>query len=99
MFQDLPPIPRRTFLAYGLAAGWMASRAFAESPASGNSPAMPVNALSPLKQRLLSGQSATLLIISDSTGYQEVSATRRFIRWLAAQFSSHRVTELYWAEW
>lgn len=58
-----------------------------------------VNAFSPLKKKLAEGQSATLLIISDSTGYKDTAGTRRFIRWLAAQYPAHRVTESYWAEW
>ena len=94
------PIPRRTFLAYGLATGWAASWAFGESPAAKSNPALPVvNAFSPLKKKLADGHSATLLIISDSTGYKDTSGTRRFIRWLASQFPSHSVTEWYWAEW
>ncbi|WP_395735645.1 hypothetical protein [Prosthecobacter sp.] len=96
MLRDLPPIPRRIFLSYGLAMGCAASKVFAEPAASG---LPPVNALSLLKKKLVDGESATLLIISDSTGYKESSGTRRFIRWLAAQFPSHHVTELYWAEW
>ena len=95
---DVPGIPRRTFLAYSLAAGWVASRAFAESPKVGSS-LSPANAWSPLKKKLVDGRSATFLIISDSTGYRDISDTRRFIRWLASQYPSHRVTELYWAEW
>ncbi len=59
----------------------------------------PANAWSPLKKKLADGQSATLLIISDSTGYRDISGTRKFLRWLASQYPSHRVTELYWAEW
>ncbi len=57
------------------------------------------NAWSRLKRKLAAGESATLLIISDSTGYRDISGTRRFIRWLAAQYPTHRITELYWAEW
>ncbi|HEY3901705.1 MAG TPA: SGNH/GDSL hydrolase family protein [Chthoniobacter sp.] len=92
------PIPRRVFLACGLTAGWMATRGLAGSSA-GDRILPPVNAFSRLKKKLVDGQSATLLIISDSTGYRDISATRRFIRWLASQYPSHRVTELYWAEW
>lgn len=93
-------IPRRAFLAYGLATGWAASWTLAESPAAKSNPALPaVNAFSPLKKKLGDGQSATLLLISDSTGYRDISGTRRFIRWLASQFPSHSVTEWYWAEW
>lgn len=100
MPRNVPSISRRTFLAYGLAAGWVVSRAIAESSAGRSGPALPpVNALSRLKKKLVDGQSATLLIISDSTGYRDISGTRRFIRWLASQYPSHRVTELYWAEW
>lgn len=93
--------PRRTFLACSLgAAGCTVLQAFAGSPAAKSHPALsPVNALSRLKKKLAEGQSATLLIISDSTGYKDSSGTRRFIRWLASQFPSHRTTELYWAEW
>jgi len=94
------PIPRRTFLAYSLAAGWAASRAFADSSAPGSSPSLPaVNAFSPLKKKLAEGRSVTLLIISDSTGYKDTSGTRRFIRWLASQYPTHTATEWYWAEW
>src|SRR5437660_365565 len=97
---DFTPIPRRAFLGYGLAACWAASRAFAESPASKIGPSSSAaNAWSRLKKKLADGHSATLLIISDSTGYRDDSGTRRFIRWLASQYPSHRVTELYWAEW
>ncbi|EDY19417.1 hypothetical protein CfE428DRAFT_3102 [Chthoniobacter flavus Ellin428] len=93
-------IPRRTFLTYSLAACGTASRLFAQStPAHGGSGLPPVNAFSVLKKRLAAGQSATLLLISDSTGYREDSATRRFIRWLATQYPSHRTLEWYWAEW
>lgn len=91
MLHDLPSIPRRTFLIHGLAAGLMASRTFAEPAA--------VNAFSPLKKKLAEGRSATLLIISDSTGYKDTSGTRRFIRWLASEHPSHSITEWYWAEW
>src|SRR5205085_462427 len=81
---------RRTFLAYSLAAGWAASRAFADSSAPGSNPVLPaVNAISPLKKKLVDGQSVTLLIISDSTGYKDTSGTRRFIRWLASQYPTH----------
>jgi hypothetical protein len=59
----------------------------------------PVNALSRLKKKLAAGESATLLIISDSTGYRDISGTRRFIRWLATQYPATRTTEWYWAEW
>jgi hypothetical protein len=59
----------------------------------------PLNAFSRLKKKLSDGASATLLIISDSTGYKETSGPRRFIRWLAAQYPAPRTTELYWAEW
>jgi lysophospholipase L1-like esterase len=97
---NISPIPRRTFLAYGLATAWAASRGFAESPGSkAGSSLSPTNAWSGLKKKLVDGQSATLLVISDSTGYREDSGTRKFIRWLASQYPSHRVTELYWAEW
>jgi len=91
---------RRTFLAYGLAAGLAAARGFAETPPANaaQNPARP-NAFSRLKKKLRDGQSATLLIISDSTGYPIQAGTRRFIRWLAAQFPAHRVAELLWAEW
>lgn len=100
MIKDLPVIPRRTFIAYGLAAACTVSQALEEPIPAGSKLSLPqVNAFSPLKQKLMEGQSATLLIISDSTGYKDTSGTRRFIRWLAAQFPSHRVTELYWAEW
>jgi hypothetical protein len=100
MLRDLPAIPRRTFFAHALAAGWTASECFAElTPGGSMGSVLPVNAFSPLKKKLVDGVSATLLIISDSTGYKDTSGTRRFIRWLAAQFPSHRVTELYWAEW
>lgn len=92
------PISRRAFLAGGLTAGWLATRSFAGSSA-GERILPAVNALSRLKKKLGDGQSATLLIISDSTGYRDISGTRRFIRWLAAQYPSHRVTEWYWAEW
>ncbi|QIF02740.1 SGNH/GDSL hydrolase family protein [Roseimicrobium sp. ORNL1] len=92
-------IPRRTFLVQ-LAAGCSAAGAMGQTLQSKDAPALPaVNALSPLKKKLGEGKSATLLIISDSTGYKDVSGTRRFIRWLATQFPSHRVTESYWAEW
>src|ERR1700679_2826715 len=93
---NILPLRRRSFLAYGLATALTVSRGFAESPDPGLSPA---NAWSPLKKKLALGLSATLLVISDSTGYREDSGTRKFIRWLAAQYPSHRVTELYWAEW
>jgi lysophospholipase L1-like esterase len=93
---NVTPIPRRAFLA-SLAVGWAASRAFAQPPVGPDT--MAANAWSRLKKKLVDGQSATLLIISDSTGYKETSGTRRFIRWLAAQYPAHRVTELYWAEW
>jgi hypothetical protein len=94
------PLPRRTFLAQGLAAGWALSQSFADSPPGSSVPGLPpVNALSRLKRKLAQGQSATLLLISDSTGYKDSSGTRRWIRWLAAQYPAHRVTELYWAEW
>src|SRR5260221_3751698 len=97
---DFTPIPRRTFFAYGLAAGWAASRAFAESPASKIGPgSSAASAWSRLKKKLADGHSATLLIISDSTGYRDDSGTRRFIRWLASQYPSHRLTELCWAGW
>lgn len=97
----MTPIPRRTFFAYGLAAGWAASRALAESspPARGGDGALPESSFSRLKKKLAEGQSATLLLISDSTGYRDISGTRRFIRWLAAQYPGHRTTEWYWAEW
>ena len=99
-YSDIPLIPRRAFLAYGLAAGWMGSRMFAEpSAVKGGANSAPPNAWSRLKKKLGDGQSATLLIISDSTGYRDISGTRRFIRWLAAQYPSHRATEWYWAEW
>lgn len=100
MPSNVSPIPRRTFLAYSLATGWAVSRAFADSPATQRDPSLPAaNAFSRLKKKLVSGESATLLIISDSTGYRDDSGTRRFIRWLASQYPSHRVTEWYWAEW
>ena len=94
------PIPRRAFLAYGLAASWAGSRVFAQSPESKSTIALPaVNALSGLKKKLADGKSATLLLISDSTGYKDTSGTRLFIRWLAAQYPTHSATEWYWAEW
>ncbi|HSI64795.1 MAG TPA: hypothetical protein VLE43_16830 [Candidatus Saccharimonadia bacterium] len=100
MSQKHSPIPRRTFLAGGIAAGLAGTLSFAESSAVKSTPALPlVNALSRLKKQLADGKSATLLIISDSTGYKDTSGTRRFIRWLASQSPAHRVTELYWAEW
>jgi len=97
---NIPPISRRTFFAYSLAAGWAASRSFAESPSAGSGAALPpVNSFSQLKKKLVEGQPATLLIISDSTGYRDISGTRRFIRWLASQYPAHRASEWYWAEW
>jgi hypothetical protein len=100
MLPQFTSIPRRAFLGFGVAAGWAAARGFAEAPAETSGWRLPpVNALSRLKKKLAEGQSATFLIISDSTGYKDTSGPRRFIRWLAAQFSTHRVTELYWAEW
>ena len=100
MLRDLHSISRRTFVAYSVAAGWTAAQAFAELTMVESKSSLPqVNALSSLKKKLVKGLSATLLIISDSTGYKDTSGTRRFIRRLAAQFPSHRVTELYWAEW
>ena len=94
------PIPRRVFLAYGLATSLAGPRVFAQSQEPKPLTALPaVNAFSGLKKKLTSGESATLLIISDSTGYKDTSGTRRFIRWLASQFPSHSVTEWYWAEW
>jgi len=103
----MPSIPRRTFLTHSLAAATTAcltSRILAEDPASAAPaksipPIPPFNAFSRLKQKLATGQSATLLLISDSTGYRDISGTRRFIRWLASQYPSYRTTELYWAEW
>lgn len=93
-------IPRRTFLTYSLAACGAVSRLLAQSaPAHGGFDLSPVNAFSSLKKKLAAGQSATLLLISDSTGYREESGTRRFIRWLAAQYPTHRTLEWYWAEW
>lgn len=93
-------IPRRTFLSYGLAACGAASRLFTQSTSAQSGSDVPaVNAFSCLKQKLTAGQCATLLLISDSTGYREESGTRRFIRWLAAQYPSHRTLEWYWAEW
>ncbi|WP_265593777.1 SGNH/GDSL hydrolase family protein [Verrucomicrobium sp. BvORR034] len=96
--RSLPLLPRRTFLTSGLAAsvGCLLGENVATSAVAGV-PA--VNAFSRLKQKLASGESATLLIISDSTGYRADAGTRRFIRWLATQYPSHRVTEWYWAEW
>ena len=93
-------IPRRTFLAQ-LAAGCASTRLIGQEIVTiRETPALPpVNALSPLKQKLKEGKSAILLIISDSTGYKDVSGTRRFIWWLASQFPSHRTVEHYWAEW
>ena len=96
----VPPVSRRAFLVTSLSAACAVSRGFAESsPAGGIPPLPPANAFSPLKKKLAEGKSATLLIISDSTGYRNTSGTRRFIRWLAAQYPSYRVTEYYWAEW
>ncbi|MEZ0385449.1 MAG: SGNH/GDSL hydrolase family protein [Verrucomicrobium sp.] len=91
---------RRAFLASGLAAGcvgWWSSTGFAQSGSTAE--LSTGNAFSRLKKNLANGESATLLIISDSTGYREDSGTRRFIRWLAMQHPSHRVVEWYWAEW
>ena len=108
MIPDMPPIPRRAFLTYSLAAtGWTATRALAQTTApteaSSLTPSvpalLPVNAFSQLKKKLADGKPATLLIISDSTGYKDTSGPRRFIRWLAEQYPSHRTTELYWTEW
>jgi len=97
---------RRTFLTHSLAAATvcLASRVFAQDPNSPTPakeipPVPPLNAFSRLKRKLAAGQSATLLLISDSTGYRDISGTRRFIRWLAAQYPAHRTTEWYWAEW
>ncbi|RBP46293.1 hypothetical protein DES53_102681 [Roseimicrobium gellanilyticum] len=95
----LTSIPRRTFLVQ-LAAGCSAAPLVGQTLPVKDTPALPaVNALSPLKKKLGEGKSATLLIISDSTGYKDVSGTRRFLRWLATQFPSHRAVEYYWAEW
>jgi len=100
MLGNVTPIPRRTFFAYGLAAGWAASRSFAESSFARNGAVLqPVNSFSRLKKKLAEGESATLLIISDSTGYRDISAVRQFIRWLAAQYPAQRASEWYWAEW
>lgn len=83
----------------------MASRAAALAAllwigvACAEAPATQPNAFSTLKHKLVSGESAVLLIISDSTGYRDESGTRRFIRWLATQYPTHRTTELRWAEW
>jgi hypothetical protein len=97
---NLPSISRRAFLASSLATAWATSRVFAQAPTSEGIPALPaVNALSPLKKKLADRKSATLLFISDSTGYKDTSGTRRFIRWLATQYPTHRTTEWYWAEW
>ena len=101
-FRPSAPLPRRTFLAQSLAAasvGWAGFETLAESTAVAASEVPPVNAMSRLKKRLSEGRSATLLLISDSTGYKDVSGTRRWLRWLASQFPKYRVTELYWAEW
>lgn len=92
MHADFPTLSRRTFLA-GLAAGWAGAAAWGQAPATAP------NAWSSLKKKLAAGESATLLIISDSTGYKDTSGPRRFIRWLATQYPAHRVTESYWAEW
>ncbi|WP_038161108.1 SGNH/GDSL hydrolase family protein [Verrucomicrobium sp. BvORR106] len=95
---SLPSFPRRTFLTYGLAAS--AGCLLGENPATSPAGGVPsVNAFSPLKQKLAGGESATLLIISDSTGYRDDSGLRRFLRWLAAQYPGYRVVEHYWAEW
>ena len=100
ILSNITPIPRRTFFACGLAAGWAASRSFAESSAARSGAALPpVNSFSRLKKKLVDGQSATLLIISDSTGYRDDSGVRRFIRWLASQYPAQRASEWYWAEW
>lgn len=95
---SLPLFPRRAFLAHGLAAsaGCLLGENTATSPAAGV-PA--VNAFSSIKQKLAAGESATLLIISDSTGYREDSGVRRFLRSLPAQYPAHRMVEWYWAEW
>jgi len=97
---------RRTFLTHSLAATTvcLTSRIFAQdptspAPAKDIPPVPPFNAFSRLKRKLAAGQSATLLLISDSTGYRDISGTRRFVRWLAGQYPSHHTTELYWAEW
>ncbi len=97
---------RRTFLTHSLAAttACLTPRVFAQDPTSPTParsipPLPPLNAFSHLKRKLAAGQSATLLLISDSTGYRDISGTRLFIRWLAAQYPSHRTTELYWTEW
>jgi len=87
---------RRALIACWLVTTLLQARAADAPPALALSP---VNALSPLKKKLADGQSATLLLISDSTGYRDTSGTRRFLRWLAAQYPTHRVIELYWAEW
>lgn len=91
-----PPhlIQRRTFLASCLAGG-ISTCLGAETALDSSRE----NAFSRIKKKLTEGKSATLLIISDSTGYKEESGTRRFVRWLSAQFPTHRTTELYWAEW
>ena len=96
----VPSISRRAFLTTSLSAVVAASRGFAQSLPGGSIPPLPsANAFSPLKKKLQEGKSAALLIISDSTGYKNTSGPRRFIRWLASQYSSHRATESYWAEW
>ncbi len=100
MIPETTPIPRRTFLGYSLAAGWAVSRALTEASATESGSSVPaVNAFSRLKKKLAAGQSATLLVISDSTGYRDTSGTRRFLRWLAEQYPTHHTTERYWAEW
>lgn len=107
LFSHGPAIPRRTFLGYSLAAvaGSVVSRSGAQDVPSSSIaarliPAIPaVNAFSRLKKKLSEGKPATMLIISDSTGYLETSGTRLFIRWLATQFPAQHTTERYWAEW
>ena len=87
-------LPRRTFLTYSIVAGLSADRLFAAAAVSTSSAGGPVvNAFSPIKQKLAAGESATLLIISDSTGYREDSGVRRFLRSLPAQYPAHRMIE------
>ncbi|HSI85386.1 MAG: SGNH/GDSL hydrolase family protein [Candidatus Methylacidiphilales bacterium] len=94
---------RRTFLQAGVLTGaalitgigWGAAQLYAEDEKAQRQ----LNALSRLKSKLESGQSAVLLIISDSTGYAEDSATRRFVRWLALSYPKHTVRESLWNEW
>lgn len=96
----MTPVSRRAFLGYSLAACGASSHLFSQSDSAHAGPGLPpVNAFSRLKKKLAAEQSATLLLISDSTGYREDSGTRRFIRGLAAQYPAHRTLEWYWAEW